>query len=114
MDIPTLAAALTALAAGDLATILAKMRSARDALQAQIVAALEADPPADTTGLSNDFALVNSWIRTLEAAVQPTPPANANADLLQAMQNADAEAANSAAIGGLLKAVDGLVTSFRA
>jgi len=114
MDIPTLATSLTALSAGNLGLVLAKMRDARDALQTQIVAALDEDPPADATGLSNDFALVNAWIRTLEAAVQPSPPANADTDLLQAMQIADAASANSAAVGGLLASVDGLVKSFAA
>lgn len=113
MDIPTLATDLTALSAGNLAVVLAKLRDARDTLQNQIIAALNQDPPADTTDLSNDFSLVNTWIRTLEAAVQPSPPANANADLLQAMQDADAASARSAAVGGILKAIDGLVQAFK-
>jgi hypothetical protein len=113
MDIPSLLADLKALSAGDLGAVLATLRDARDKLQKAILDGLAADPPADTAQDSADFALVNTWIRTLEAAVQPAPAPNADADLLAAMQAVDAATANSAAVSTLLTAVDGLVKSFR-
>ncbi len=112
MDIPSLQADLKALSAANLGAVLATLRNSRDSLQQEILDGLAADPPADTSQASADFALVNTWIRTLEAAVQPTPPATADADLLNAMQAVDAATANSAAVSGLLTAVDGLVKSF--
>jgi hypothetical protein len=109
IDIPTLEQDLAALSGGTLGQVLAQLRSARDNLQAQIIAGNNADPQQDTDGLSNDFVLVNTWIRTLEAAVQPAPPPTADADLLNAMQDVDAAAAQSADLNNLLVAVDGAV-----
>lgn len=112
VDVPTLAQALSALGSGDQATVLKRLEAAADALQDQIDAGQDADPPQDTTDLENQFTLVNEWIRALVASMQPAPPASADQDLLNAMQAVDAATATSAALNGLLIAVDGLVKSF--
>jgi hypothetical protein len=113
MDIPSLMADLKALSAGDLDAVLDELVDAHDKLQKAILDGLAADPPADTAQDSADFALVDTWIRTLEAAVRPSPPPNADAELLAAMQAVDAATANSAAATSLLTAVHGLVQSFK-
>lgn len=112
MNMNTLLAALKAASPADVGLVLAKLRASRDDLQKQIIAALNANPPADTDDLSADFVRVNTWIRTLEAAVQPAPPGNADAALLSAMQAVDAASAGSAAMSSLLTAIDGIVKSF--
>ena len=112
VNVPTLAQNLAALNSSSLGQVLAQLRAARDNLQAQLLAGINAIPPQDTTDLANQFTLVNSWIRTLEAAVQPAPPPNADADLLAAMQAVDAATATSGALNNLLVSIDGVVKAF--
>lgn len=107
IDIPTLANDLAALSGSALGKALAQLRTARDSLQAQVIAGNAPDPAS----VSNDFTLVNTWIRTLEAAVQPAPPPDASAALLSAMQAVDTAAAKSGALNNLLTSVNGLVTA---
>lgn len=109
VNIPSLANALMALSTGTLGQVQVQLRAARDALQSQILARNNAVPPMDTTALSTQFSLVNTWIRALDAAVQPSPPSSAAADLLSAMRAVDHATANSAALDHLLVTIDGIV-----
>ncbi len=107
IDIPVLAKALTALNNSTLGQVQVTMRKARDDLQTKLLDATDAGE--DTTDLASDFTLLNTWIRALDAAVQPTPPPNAATDLLNTMRAVDRMTSYSTALNNLLIAVDGIV-----
>jgi hypothetical protein len=112
VDLGTLAQALAGLSGGNLTAVETKLMDAMDSLRDAIDAKTLAMPPQDASAEIAERALCQSWFDALAAAVGPSPPATANADLLAAMQALDAAKARSGALNDLLKGVDGLVKSF--
>jgi hypothetical protein len=109
VDLDSLVQSMAALTGSDLDQVETELRQERDQLQSEVLAGVHADPPQDTSDLANQLALVNTWIRTLNAAAQANPPAGSANDLLNAMQAVDAATATSSGLNSLLVAVNGIV-----
>lgn len=114
VDVPSLATDLQALSGGTLAAVKTEISKTLTDLHDQILSALADTPPGNTTGLENQYDLASAWLQSLNDATQPAPVAGADDVLLASMKAVDARTASSAALNGMLVAVNGIVQAAKA
>lgn len=112
VNLNLLSAALAGLSGADLQKVKQEINATLNSLHSDYLEALIATPPEDTTELENEYDLANAWLRALNSATGPAAGATAQTTLLNAMRAVDTHAAASAALNGLVVAVNGLVASF--